>query len=89
MTKLLQDAQDANPLVRALVVRTMGCIRVHRIAEYLCDPLQLALTVTLTRNKVKNYLNLPLQDGDPYVRKTAVLCVAKLFEIDPELVESR
>lgn len=68
----IKDAQDANPLVRALAVRTMGCIRVHRIAEYLCDPLQLALT-----------------DGDPYVRKTAVLCVAKLFEIDPELVESR
>jgi len=23
----------------------MGCIRVHRITEYLCDPLQLALAV--------------------------------------------
>jgi len=76
--------------IRSSVPLQFGqCIRVHRIAEYLCDPLQLALTVTLTRNKVKNYLNLPLQDGDPYVRKTAVLCVAKLFEIDPELVESR
>jgi len=40
-----QDSQDPNPLVRALAVRTMGCIRVAKIAEYLCDPLQLALQV--------------------------------------------
>ena len=44
---VLQDAQDPNPLVRALAVRTMGCIRVHRITEYLCDPLHVALTVYL------------------------------------------
>lgn len=25
----------------------MGCIRVERITEYLCDPLQLALSVSL------------------------------------------
>jgi AP-1 complex subunit beta-1 len=68
----IKDAQDPNPLVRALAVRTMGCIRVERITEYLCDPLQLALT-----------------DDDPYVRKTAVICVAKLFDIDQELVENR
>ncbi|OUS42063.1 Clathrin/coatomer adaptor, adaptin-like protein [Ostreococcus tauri] len=68
----IKDAQDSNPLIRALAVRTMGCIRVHRITEYLCDPLQLALT-----------------DSDPYVRKTAVICVAKLFDIDEDLVESR
>lgn len=68
----IKDAQDVNPLVRSLAVRTMGCIRVDRITEYLCDPLQLAL-----------------KDSDPYVRKTAVLCVAKLFSIDGEMVESR
>ena len=27
----LQDTQDPNPLVRALAVRTMGCIRVDKI----------------------------------------------------------
>eukprot|EP01084_Bolivina_argentea_P217159 368771_1 len=32
-----------NPLVRALALRTMGCIRVDRITEYLCDPLSHAL----------------------------------------------
>ena len=29
------------------------------------------------------------QDEDPYVRKTAAICVAKLFDINPELVEDQ
>jgi len=27
----VKDAQDSNPLIRALAVRTMGCIRVDKI----------------------------------------------------------
>ena len=42
---MLQDSQDPNPLIRALAVRTMGCIRVDKITEYLCDPLQRCLKV--------------------------------------------
>merc|ERR1719273_682166 len=61
-----------NPLVRALAIRTMGCIRVDRITEHLCDP-----------------LNIALKDQDPYVRKTAAICVAKLYDINNELVEER
>lgn len=68
----VKDSQDPNPLIRALAVRTMGCIRVDRITEYLCDPLQRCL-----------------KDDDPYVRKTAAVCVAKLHDISPELVEDR
>lgn len=68
----VKDSQDPNPLIRALAVRTMGCIRVDRITEYLCDPLQRCLS-----------------DEDPYVRKTAAVCVAKLHDISPELVEDR
>ena len=34
-------------------------------------------------------LMLPDQDDDPYVRKTAAVCVAKLYDINPELVEDR
>lgn len=30
-----------------------------------------------------------LQDDDPYVRKTAAVCVAKLHDINSELVEDR
>ena len=31
----VKDTQDPNPLIRALAVRTMGCIRVDKIVEYL------------------------------------------------------
>lgn len=41
----VQDSQDPNPLIRALAVRTMGCIRVDKITEYLCDPLERTLKV--------------------------------------------
>lgn len=68
----VKDASDPNPLIRALAVRTMGCIRVDRITEYLCDPLSRAL-----------------RDEDPYVRKTAAVCVAKLYDIAPGLVQER
>jgi len=68
----VKDASDANPLIRALAVRTMGCIRVDRITEYLCEPLSRAL-----------------RDEDPYVRKTAAVCVAKLYDIAPDLVAER
>jgi len=68
----VKDTQDPNPLVRALAVRTMGCIRVDKIVEYLCEPLRKCL-----------------KDEDPYVRKTSAVCVAKLFDINGELVEEQ
>ena len=67
-----KDATAPSPLIRALAIRTMGCIRVDRITEYLCEPLGKAL-----------------KDKDPYVRKTAAICVAKLFDINKELVEEQ
>jgi len=68
----VKDTQDPNPLIRALAVRTMGCIRVDKIVEYLCEPLRKCL-----------------KDEDPYVRKTAAVCVAKLYDINGELVEDQ
>src|SRR5271170_6216865 len=65
----VKDADDPNPLVRALAIRTMGCLRAEKIIDYLCDPLQKCL-----------------RDENPYVRKTAALCVAKLYDLKPELV---
>lgn len=59
-----------SPLVRALAVRTMGCIRVEKITEYLCECLKESLT-----------------DLDPYVKKTAALSVAKLYQTSPRLVK--
>ena len=42
-----KDCEDPNPLIRALAVRTMGCIRVDKITEYLCEPLRRCLKVRL------------------------------------------
>ncbi|XP_014224741.1 AP-1 complex subunit beta-1 isoform X2 [Trichogramma pretiosum] len=68
----VKDCEDPNPLIRALAVRTMGCIRVDKITEYLCEPLRKCL-----------------KDEDPYVRKTAAVCVAKLYDINASMVEDQ
>lgn len=62
------DAQDPNPLIRCMSIRTMSMIRVDKILEYVEIPLRRTL-----------------QDDNPYVRKTAVICVAKLFQLNKEL----
>ena len=69
-----KDASDlnSNPLTRALAVRTMGCLGVDQIMQFLCDPLKDALN-----------------DKDPYVRKTGALCVAKIYDINSQLVEEQ
>lgn len=64
----VQDSEDPNPLVRALAIRTMGCIRVEKMVDYMEEPLRKTL-----------------RDESPYVRKTAAICVAKLFDLNPEL----
>lgn len=56
--------------MRGLAVRTMGCIGVESIIDYLCDPLKDAIN-----------------DEDPYVWKTAAICIAKLYDINPQRVE--
>ena len=66
-----KDARErVNPLIRGLAVRTMGCIGVEAILDYICDPL-------------KDSMN----DEDPYVRKTAAVCVGKIYDISPQRVE--
>ncbi|KAF7722198.1 beta-adaptin [Apophysomyces ossiformis] len=64
----VKDSDDPNPLIRALAIRTMGCLRVDKIIDYLTEPLRKCL-----------------KDENPYVRKTAAVCVAKLYELNPEL----
>ena len=64
----VKDTDDANPLIRALAIRTMGVLRAEKITDYIADPLRKCL-----------------KDDNPYVRKTAALCVAKLYDIKPSL----
>lgn len=41
--------------------------------------------------KINEYLIEPLKkllnDEDPYVKKTAIMCVPKVYEITPDLIE--
>lgn len=64
----VQDTEDPNPLIRALAIRTMGCIRVQKMVDYMEIP-----------------LSRTLKDDNPYVRKTAAICVAKLFDLNSEM----
>lgn len=68
----VKDSEDPNALIRALAIRTMGCLRAEKIIDYLPEPLERCLA-----------------DENPYVRKTAVICVAKLFNLKPELALER
>lgn len=66
----VKDAEDTNPLIRALAIRTMGCLQVSEVLDHLCAPLSKCL-----------------KDPSPYVRKTAVMCVAKVFDLSREIAE--
>lgn len=66
----VRDCEDPNPLIRALALRTMACIRVKKIVEYLMMP-----------------LGKCIDDVDPYVRKTAAICVSKFYDMDPQRCE--
>lgn len=66
-----KDARERiNPLIRGLAIRTMGCIGVEAMLDYMCEPLRESL-----------------DDPDAYVRKTAAICVAKLYEVSPQRFE--
>ena len=70
INQFCRDVENkSSPLIRALAFRTMGCLRVTQLNEYLIAPLKEGL-----------------KDENPYVRKTAVMCVPKVYEISPELI---
>ncbi len=67
VNSFLKDAQDPkNPFTRALAIRTLGCLKVREVLEYLREPIANSL-----------------KDQDPYVRKSGVLSIAKLFDSYP------
>ena len=66
-----KDSQvKLNPLIRGLAIRTLGCIGIEAVLDYLLEPLKESM-----------------KDEDPYVRKTAALCVAKIYETSPSRAE--
>lgn len=73
----IKDSDDPNPLIRGLAIRTMGCLRAEKILDYLLEPLKKAVRVSIDTSRSS-------QDDDPYVRKTAALCVAKMYDVSPQ-----
>lgn len=68
---LVKDAENkSSAVIRALSVRTMGCLRVFELCQYILPPL------------IKT-----LGDKDPYVQKNAVMCVPKIYELAPKMIE--
>jgi AP-2 complex subunit beta-1 len=70
LPSLSRDALDANPLLRAMAVRTMSYINVDKVTDAFSPILRTCL-----------------MDNDPYVRKTAVMSVPKVYMHDPNLIE--
>ena len=64
------STERVNPIVRSLAVRTMGCVGIEEMLEYLLGPLGDAMN-----------------DEDAFVRKTAAICVAKVYEVNPQKIE--
>ena len=44
INQFCKDAVSPIPIIRALAIRTMGCLRVPKLNEYLIDPLIVALS---------------------------------------------
>lgn len=65
-----KDIYQGSPLVKALALRSIGCLRVKQLNEYLFEPIKESL-----------------KNEDPYVRKSAILCIAKIYKVNPELIE--
>lgn len=62
---LQKDAQDDDPMIRGLALRSLCGLRIPNLIEYIVIPIRRGLS-----------------DPSAYVRKTAVLAVAKLYGID-------
>lgn len=69
----LQDATHQSPIVRALALRTMLCLRVDSVLEYTIPPLVAALTT--------------VGEADAYVRKTAAIGVGKVYHQNPVMFD--
>ena len=72
-----KDCEDSNPLIRALAVRTMGCIRVDKITEYLCEPLRKCLKVLLFHHPEYFFT------GHFFSRMKILMCVRQLLCVWP------
>jgi AP-1 complex subunit beta-1 len=56
----VKDSDDHNPLIRALAIRTMGCLRVEKIVDYLMEPLKKGLQVFAIKDRTRTHMSAKL-----------------------------
>ena len=74
----------------ALAVRTMGCIRVDKIVEYLCEPLRKCLTDQdpyVRKTAVMSCLKLHTYSGDHLASQLIGHALSELIEDGQHVVE--
>ncbi|KAF9235918.1 armadillo-type protein [Melanogaster broomeanus] len=73
----VKDSEDPNPLVRALAIRTMGCLRAEKITDYLCDPLQ----QLVIDNGFLQQLHEMISDSNPMVVANTIAALSDIHTI--------
>lgn len=83
------DLRSDNPLVRSLALKSICYIRDYAIWESV--PLRPARGAQsyMVRDEIVRQVRRALGDENPYVRKTAAFCVAKLHDHNGDLFENR
>lgn len=83
------DMRSDNPLVRSLALKSVCYIRDYAIWESI--PLRPTRGVKGlgVRDEVIKHVRYALRDENPYVRKTAAFCVAKLHDNNRDLFYDR
>lgn len=83
----LMNYAKTNPELAVLAVNTF--VRDTEDPNPLVRALAIRTMGYIRVNKIVDYIHIPLQrtlnDENPYVRKTAAICVAKLYELNPEM----
>jgi len=96
----VQDSEDPNPLVRAIAIRTMGCIRVDKMVDYMEEPLRKTLKdespalcvaklfdlnpALCIENGFLETLQEMIGDSNPMVVANSVTALAEITETAPE-----
>ena len=92
---LNKDCKDQDPTIRGLALRSLCSLRVANLIEYIVSGYSLHAIVSdiacakgcLGLIQVSP-VSLALQDSNPYVRRTAVLGVLKIYNLDAAAVRN-
>ncbi|MES1901969.1 MAG: hypothetical protein MHPSP_000239, partial [Paramarteilia canceri] len=70
MNTLSKDFTDPNPTIRCMVTKAVGRLNCKEYGSYFCESILLKA----------------LSDSDPFVRKSAVISIIKIYNQDPEIL---